>query len=119
MKKACSYCGKIHDKSYICDKKPRYVNKFEKFRSSGGWQRKREQVFTRDMYCCRICMQSFFDRAPNFDIGVHHIIPLSEDFELRLDDNNLITLCQEHHKRAERGEYSREYLRSLIPPEGE
>lgn len=118
MKKACSYCGKIHDKGYICSHKPQYNGKFDKFRKSRTWQKKQHEIAERDLFCCRICILSFFDGIPNFDISVHHIIPLSEDYERRLDNDNLITLCSTHHKQAERGEISRDYLRSLIPPEG-
>ena len=118
MKKVCSYCGKIHDKGYICSHKPQYSGKFDKFRNSGAWQRKREQIYERDLYCCKVCALTFFDGIPDFDISVHHIIPLSEDYERRLDNDNLITVCGKHHKQAERGEISRDHLRSLIPPEG-
>lgn len=118
MKKACVYCGKIHDKGYICSKKPKYSNKFEAFRNSGAWQKKRKHIAERDLYCCRICFLNFFDEKPNdFDIECHHIVPLAEDYEKRLDDSNLITLCHTHHKQAENGLISRDYLRSLIPPE--
>lgn len=44
------------------------------------------------------------------NLEVHHIIPLAEDFDRRLDDENLITLCQAHHKAAERGDVDRDTL---------
>lgn len=54
------------------------------------------------------------------DLEVHHIIPLEERPDLAFEDNNLITLCQEAHEKAERGEISREELLELVrhPPGG-
>ena len=116
IKKVCSYCGRIHDKGYICSHKPQYNGKFDKFRNSGAWQRKREQIYERDLYCCKVCALTFFDKTPDFNIECHHIIPLAEDYNKRLDDDNLITLCHAHHEQAERGALSRDYLRSLLSP---
>lgn len=66
-------------------------------------------------YCGRI-------HAKNFDCGkkpkriksVHHITQLEQDFELRLENDNLITLCGSCHEEAETGMISKECLRSLI-----
>ena len=44
---------------------------------------------------------------------MHHIVPLEEDFERRLDDTNLLTLCERHHKAADRGEIDRDTLFAL------
>lgn len=37
------------------------------------------------------------------DLGVHHIVPLMADFDKRLDNDNLITLCASHHSQADAG----------------
>uniref|UniRef100_UPI0013DE6288 HNH endonuclease n=1 Tax=Mediterraneibacter glycyrrhizinilyticus TaxID=342942 RepID=UPI0013DE6288 len=47
------------------------------------------------------------------NISVHHIVPIAEDWERRLDDENLITLCSKHHEMAERGEIKRKKLLSI------
>ena len=39
----------------------------------------------------------------NRELSVHHIIGLRSDYDKRLDDDNLITLCRLHHEQAERG----------------
>ena len=44
------------------------------------------------------------------DTSVHHIVPLVEDYEKRLDDDNLITLCSRHHEMAEKGDIDRREL---------
>lgn len=70
----------------------------------------------RDSYLCQVCKDN--DRYNYDDLEVHHIVPLEEDCNLRLDDDNLITLCVAHHKQADRGEISEEYVKGLIdiPP---
>jgi hypothetical protein len=47
---------------------------------------------------------------------VHHIIPLAEDYNKRLDNDNLITLCNYHHKLAEDNQIPREELQEIISP---
>ena len=42
------------------------------------------------------------------ELEAHHIIPLEEDYNKRLDGDNLITLCRYHHELAEKGGISRE-----------
>lgn len=51
-------------------------------------------------------------------LEVHHIVPLVEDYDLRAEEDNLITLCTLHHKDAEAGKIDRETLRRLAedPP---
>lgn len=46
----------------------------------------------------------------NTGIEVHHIVPVRESKELRLDGENLISLCREHHEQAEKGEIKRQVL---------
>lgn len=120
MKKACKHCGKVHDKSYKCSKKPVKIKRsteFDIFRSSYAWQKKREAIKKRDNFCCKICFLNIFNKKiDNFYIEVHHIIPLAEDYSKRLDDDNLITLCEQHHKMAENGVISRDTLYKAIRP---
>lgn len=123
MKKACSYCGKIHDKKHICSKRP-VTKKFsgenvkiaDSFRSSYQWKLKRAYILKRDKHLCAVCLSE--KRICNTRLSVHHITPLEVDFELRLDTKNLITLCEKHHEMAEKGEISADDLSKLIPPEG-
>ncbi len=109
MLKSCQYCGRVHQKNYDCGKRPkirkRYTDK-DKFRSSRKWREKREQIRERDMNLCQICIRKLYntDRQYNYkDLSVHHAIPLEEDYERRLDDDNLLTVCGLHHEMAEAG----------------
>ena len=52
MLRSCSYCGKIHDKKIICPQKKNAIRKHQcksndkenKFRWSGVWKRKAEEI---------------------------------------------------------------------------
>ena len=71
----------------------------------------------RDKYLCKICLSWKYDTNYKYthkELEVHHIVPIEEDYSLRLDSNNLITLCRMHHEMAEKGKISREELRSMI-----
>ena len=46
--------------------------------------------------------------------SVHHITPIQEDYEQRLDGANLITVCQTHHEMCEAGIIDRDTQRMLV-----
>lgn len=114
---SCKYCGRIVEEGHRCINKPVYKKKnpkIVKFRNSVLWRHKREEIKERDKYLCRVCLSK---KIFNYNyLEVHHIIPISQDYELRLENDNLITLCEMCHEDAERGKISREYLRKCIPP---
>ena len=119
MQKTCKYCGGIHDERFICPMKPKKKCKnyhadgeIQKLRNSIHWKRKREKIKQRDKYMCLVCKQ---DKHLNLcNISVHHIIPLEEDMSKAFDDDNLISLCEQHHHDAERGKISRAVLNELV-----
>lgn len=49
-----------------------------------------------------------------YDLSVHHIVPIEEDYQLRLSNENLITLCSVHHEMCEAGEITRDNQRQLV-----
>jgi len=120
MLKSCTYCGKIHDTKFDCGKrkslrKRRTDN--SDFRSTYSWTMKSKRIRERDKHICQCCLANAkgTERRINpDDIEVHHIEPVEEAWDKRLDDDNLITLCRMHHEMAEVGEIEREYLKSLI-----
>ena len=124
MKKSCKHCGRVHASAFICPERPPPKprkgrgGREAKFRSTAAWQRKRAEVQERDRYLCKAC-------ASRGDLvweglEVHHIEPLSERYELRLDGANLVTLCAACHAKAEAGEPPPGALRKLaaseVPP---
>lgn len=126
MFKSCRYCGRIHPGGYVCPKKLRPAkhrnSKVANFRKTYTWQKKREDIVRRDFYLCRVCNEGSYDTfgVPGLDaqLQVHHIEPLEERFDLRLDDDNLVTCCSGHHQMAEDGDIPRAYLHTLAvtPP---
>lgn len=123
MLKTCSRCGCLHNHNYTCNK-GRYDNKKDtdanRFRRTSKWTKKSNDIRQRDNYLCRCCIAKIYETNYQYtykDLGVHHIVPLEEDFDLRLDDDNLITLCSYHHQLAEDKVISRDILRLLTNPE--
>jgi 5-methylcytosine-specific restriction endonuclease McrA len=106
---------RIHDSKYDCGKKPKrqkVANDKNKFRWSRKWREKRNSIVERDLSLCLVCRSKGKYNYNNLE--VHHIIPLEEDYNKRLDDYNLITLCSDCHEQAERGEISKESLYKLL-----
>lgn len=116
MKRACTYCGRIHDYNYDCPMKPKPKGNrdkdIEKFRGGKLWKAKRKEILERDKGLCVVCRLGLCGEDTDLvpADSVHHIVPLAEDFDRRLDDDNLISLCAYHHEQAERGEISAEEL---------
>lgn len=119
MLKSCQYCGGIHPMGTQCAKRPkkkelRDTTEADHFRWSRRWKAKREEIKARDCYMCQLCIRKLYNtvgRAVNLsNTSVHHIVPLIEDYEGRLDNANLLTLCAYHHKMAEDGDIPRGVL---------
>lgn len=120
MLKSCKYCMRIHDSKYDCGKKPKKLKKTSKkdrFRWTVAWQKKREEIKERDNYLCQVCIRNRYNTSEQFnynDLEVHHAISLENDFEKRLDNDNLITLCERHHEMAEKGEIPLKEIQEII-----
>lgn len=122
MLKSCSYCGRIHKRGERCAKKPtnqKQTTYIDRFRWTRAWKKKREDIKVRDKYLCQVCLRELYNTQQQYnmnDLEVHHIEPLKEAWDKRLDDDNLITLCRYHHELAEKDEISREELKKIISP---
>lgn len=120
MLRACQYCGRIHDSKLICSKKPkkqRQITETDKFRWTSNWQRKREEIKKRDLYLCQICKRELYNTKTKYnteDLEVHHNIPINEEYNKRLDNDNLLTVCHYHHELCESGEIPREEVQRII-----
>ena len=78
------------------------------FYVSKEWIKKREEILKRDHYKCQRCLGKYVhDGQPIKKIRlkdakyVHHIKPMKENFELALDDDNLVSLCFQCHEIVE------------------
>lgn len=117
MLKSCHYCGRIHDRKYICPPKAKRMKErrakrternalIYSFHRSGEWKEKSKEIRQRDNYCCQVCSRGMYgaERTIETDqLSVHHIIPIAEDWDRRMDDDILLTLCRTHHEMAEQG----------------
>ena len=117
MLRSCQYCGRIHDRKYICPQKQARIRerqdkrneknvKASRFRNTKDWREKSRQIRERDKYCCQVCERGLYDPERKYEteeISVHHIESIEENWEKRLDDDNLISLCRRHHEMAEQG----------------
>ncbi len=116
MWRACSRCGKIHEHGKRCfaNSKNYYQNdpEIRKFRNSGAWKKKAEEIKERDKYLCQVCLKKNIINTR--DLSVHHIIPCAESQILRLENSNLITVCENHHKLCEVGKISRTEQQSIV-----
>lgn len=125
MLKSCSYCGMIHDKKDICPKKPKRVKEVDRvhrFRTLQVWIKKRNHIRERDNHLCQVCIRKLYNTFNQYtydDLQIHHIVDLREDWDRRLDDNNLIALCRQHHEAAEKREIPREVLHSIAREQNE
>lgn len=119
MLKSCRYCGKIHDSKFDCGKKPvrkKAYTKADYFRRTQAWTNKAIQIKRRDNYLCQICIRGLYGprKLNHSDLSVHHAVPVIEDWEKRLDGDNLITTCLTHHEMMENGTIPYEAVRNII-----
>ena len=109
MLKSCAYCGKIHDRKYLCPEKRqagrerqrKASDKENRFRWGRGWKQSAKEIKKRDLYLCQACIKGLKGTVRKYNsesLSVHHIAKLREDYGRRLDDDNLITLCRMHHE---------------------
>ena len=101
----CPHCLNIHDKYFKCRSKRMYESlksdieeQCDRFYQSKNWRKKREEVLKESNYCCEICLS--LDRVMLAN-EVHHIVKIRESWDKRLDTENLIAVCKEHHRAIE------------------
>ena len=71
-----------------------YHEKYAEFYNSAEWKKLRNQKFYDADGLCELCRKNGIIREGK---EVHHIIEISQDWSKRLDFDNLILLCPEHH----------------------
>lgn len=113
MFKSCSRCGKIHDTRYKCNAgQDIYKSREErKLRSKNAWTEKSLEIRERANYLCEVCKDKGIITYD--DIEVHHIVKVKDDSSKLLDNYNLVCLCQNHHKQADKGKIDVDYLLDL------
>lgn len=121
---SCKYCGRIHDKYFICDQKKRAKREqkrpdpteADRMRNSTAWQKKAEQIKADSHYLCAVCYDEGIYTCDKLE--VHHIEKLKDAKEKFIDDDNLICLCVKHHRQADAGLIDKKYLLKLARRRG-
>lgn len=67
-----------------------FSNAYAKKLLDGRWQKKRLQILERDGFMCTICQRQH-------NVQIHHNWYLKDYEPWDYDDNQLVTLCNEHH----------------------
>ena len=96
--------------------KPKESTEQRRFRNSQAWIKKSTEVKQKAKYLCEVCLEGTYNTINLLtykDLETHHIEPIGENFDRRLDNYNLIVLCQQHHKMSEKGDIPRDYLFKL------
>lgn len=70
-----------------------YHNRNKSFYNSRAWKDTRSRVYERERGLCQRCKSFVFGRRAH----VHHVVPISTDDSLKLDENNLRLLCPTCH----------------------
>lgn len=125
MYKTCTVCGGIHlFESNRCRKNTDKLGFGSNPRTDVGHRlrhnfkmTKLAELFREDSKnLCALCLLDGV--VSNSRVEMHHIEPIKERPDLAYDCDNLICLCTWHHVLAEKGIYSRDYLREIKPPLG-
>jgi 5-methylcytosine-specific restriction enzyme A len=66
------------------------------FYNSAAWRRKRAYILRRDRYLCQECLKY----GKNIDAKiVHHIQEIEDEPQLKLSNNNLVSVCASCHNK--------------------
>ena len=126
MLKSCQYCGRIHESKIACAEKKqadaarwsrRENTKAAGFRKTLAWTNLSRSIRARDCYMCLCCVANLPGTIRTYntqDLSVHHIVPIEEDYDSRMERSNLITVCGVHHEMCEAGLIDRETQRALV-----
>ena len=129
----CSKCRTIHERGEGCPKKDNplldkhnptkksysktYADmdeeelRIQKFYNSKEWRRMRDKVMAKSNGLCVICWAMGVIKNA---VAVHHIRKLRTHFHLRLDEDNLIAVCDSCHRLIEDSCSSVEEIFDLI-----
>lgn len=87
---------KQQQKKYDEDIRYKRDKKYHDFYKSDGWKRVKTLALVRDKGLCQWCMEEGRIRPAYV---VHHIVEVKQDWDRRLDIENLVSLCHECHNR--------------------
>ena len=80
----------------------KYDKKADPFYKSAAWRKARAAALMRDHYICQDCLRAKARGEmirPRTATTVHHIRPIDQRPDLKLDMDNLISLCDPCHNK--------------------
>lgn len=116
----CSHCGVVprgHRCPYRKSRTKSGDRQSDRFRSTKLWTAKSIEIRQRDKYLCQICLRNRYNTLSFLSyktVEVHHITPIVEDYNRRLDNDNLISLCAFHHRMADNGQIPKAELYEIV-----
>ena len=120
MYKTCKMCGVVPEDHICPHRKSRQKSgdrQSDRFRKTKAWTNKSIEIRQRDRYLCQVCLLNLYNTLSFLNyktVEVHHITPINEDYNRRLDNDNLISLCSYHHKMADKGQIPRAELYEIV-----
>jgi len=118
LSKICSRCGRKLQVGEACScyKRDRvnplgaYNAEIKKFYLTADWEKARNKCISS---CFGLDLISLFcEKKIEYGFTVHHIVPLINDYRLRLQQSNLIYLTEAHHRAVHRL-YEAEYQETV------
>ena len=79
-----------------------YGKKADPFYKSAAWRRVRKAALERDHYLCQDCMAAKARGEmvrPRMATVVHHVLTVEQRPDLRLEMDNLVSLCDACHNK--------------------
>ena len=116
----CPHCGVVMRGHKCPHRKSRQKSgdrQSDRFRKTKAWTNKSIEIRQRDRFLCQVCLRNLYNTTSFLNyktVEVHHIAPIEEDFNRRLDNDNLISLCSYHHHMADKGQIPRKVLQDIV-----
>lgn len=115
---SCPRCGRVHERGRCPLARQPYDSSKrtdeQRFRSTSAWQKLASWTKDRDRRLCLACLHEDPPRLTTSGLSSHHIVPIKENWDERLDPDNVVTLCPLHHELAESGEIPADRLAAWV-----
>lgn len=94
-----------NSRQYNLSVRDKYDKDYTKFYQSKEWRKTRSIVLTKHMYMCKQCVADGLAVNRSKRLIVHHVIELKDDWDKRLDADNLEVLCGVCHNKLHKRKY--------------
>lgn len=104
------YCHEHKPKRRRKKKESIYKHENKPFYRTDAWKSMRKFVYERERGKCQRCRKFVFGRNAH----VHHVVPIKEDYTLKLEPKNLRLLCRYCHMIEENEENKKKVFPSYF-----